>query len=153
MTIWYRAHRSNKTTEVFSGDGGLYTAGRWNHLGNRVIYCSQSIALCTLEWLSHHGLSVSAFDYFRYSIEIPDKLIKTIAKTNLPKNWNATPATNETRLVAEELLFKNDGYLGLSVPSVLVPEECNLIVNPLHHSFKQALKSVRELGRYIAPKR
>ena len=65
MTTWYRAARTENIQTVFSGDGGLYVSGRWNDLGKRIIYCSESIALCTLEWLAHHGLSVSGFNYYR----------------------------------------------------------------------------------------
>lgn len=74
MSIWYRAHHSPNIDMVFSGAGGLYVSGRWHHKGRKVIYCSQSIALCTLEWLSHNGLSVSGFSYYKYSLEIADEL-------------------------------------------------------------------------------
>lgn len=95
MSVWYRAHRSARVDEVFSGNGGLFTAGRWNHAGTKAIYCSQSIALCTLEWLAAHGLSVASFSYFRYSIEIPDDLIVKLSLSQLPsvagmpcQQWN-----------------------------------------------------------------
>ncbi len=80
-------------------------AGRWNHIGNKIIYCSQSIALCTLEWLSHNGLSVSGFDYYRYSIDIPESLIRKFTLSELPKEWMQVPANNATRDFAEEHLF------------------------------------------------
>ena len=75
MSIWFRAAQIQQADMVFSGDGGLYVAGRWNHKGTKAIYCSQSLSLCTLEWLSHNGLSVSGFSYYKFSIEIPDELI------------------------------------------------------------------------------
>ena len=85
MAIWYRASQLNDAQKVFSGEGGLFTAARWNHLGRRTIYCSESISLCTLEWLSHNGLSVSGFNYYRFSIEVPDDLIHRFAIEDLPK--------------------------------------------------------------------
>lgn len=153
MAVWYRAHRSQKIAEVFSGDGGLYAAGRWNYMGNKAVYCSESIALCTLEWLSHHGLSISGFNYFRYSINVPDKLTVTLSPGDLPRNWLATPATDETRDVADEILFHAKKYLALAVPSVVVPEEYNLIMNPLHTGFETVVKTVRELGKHSVPRR
>jgi RES domain-containing protein len=153
MTLWFRASQTNNLHSVFSGEGGLVTSGRWNHLGRKVIYCSESIALCTLEWLSHHGLSVSGFDYYRYAIDIPNPLIKKILPDDLPKEWNYTPATDITRDFAETHLFLNDNQLALTVPSVLVPEEFNLIINPAHKDFSNIMKNIRQLGKYSAPKR
>ncbi len=152
MTIWYRASKLKDIQSVFSGDGGLFTAGRWNYRGKKAIYCSQSISLCTLEWLAHNGLSVSGFDYYRYSINIPDNLIATFACNKLPTEWDATPSTDITRDFAEQELYLAD-KLAIAVPSVLVPEEFNLIINPLHKLFGPAFQSIEILGQHIAPSR
>lgn len=153
MTIWYRASQSNDIDRVFSGEGGLYTSARWNYQGRKVIYCSESISLCTLEWLSHNGLTVSAFTYYRYSIEVPDNLIKEYKIKDLPDEWNVTPATDITRDFADENLFKTNNYLALALPSVVVPEEYNLIINPLHSDFAKLIKNVIPLGKHSAPSR
>jgi len=151
MSIWYRAHTNPNPQYVFSGDGGLYTSGRWNHLGKKVIYCSDSIALATMEWLSHNGLTVSGFNYYRYSIEIPDRLIKRFSISELPAHWNATPSTNGTRDFANINLFFTDGPLAICVPSVLVPEEKNLIINPFHSEFQSVIASIISLGKLDSP--
>lgn len=153
MTVWYRAHCSQKITDVFSGEGGLYSSARWNHAGNKVIYCSASIALCTLEWLCHNEMSVSEFENFRYSINISEKLTLKLSHSDLPKNWQTTPATDHTRDLADEFLFNQKKYLALAVPSVVIPEEYNLVINPLHATFKTAEKTIRELGKHRSPKR
>jgi RES domain-containing protein len=153
MTVWYRAAQTEKIEDIFSGDGGLYVAGRWNFKGRKVVYCSESISLCTLEWLSHNGLSVSGFCYYRFSIHIPSSLIITLNIPDLPKVWNLTPATDKTRDFAEKTLFDNSQYLAMAIPSIMVPEEFNLVINPLHESYKNALKTVCALGRYVAPRR
>lgn len=153
MTLWYRASYSLKAAEVFSGEVCLYIAGRWHHIGNQAIYCSDSIALCTLEWLCHNELNVSGFEYSRYSIDIPDKLTLKLSHSDLPKNWQATPDTDVTRDFADEYLFKQKKYFALAVPSVMVPEEYNLVINPLHSAFTAAFKTIHELGKHSAPKR
>lgn len=152
MSSWYRASTLNKKSPVFSGEGGLHTKGRWNHLGKPVIYCSDSISLCTLEWLAHHGLSVSAFDYYRFSITIPDNMIKQFNLVDLPDDWASTPASDSTRDFADQHLF-NAARLAIAVPSVLIPEEYNLIINPLHSGFTEIKKTITALGRYKAPVR
>lgn len=153
MAIWYRAHTSNNPMQVFSGDGGLYVQGRWNHLGKKAIYCSQSIALATMEWLSHNGLSVSGFNYHRYSIEIPDAMIVSYQKNQLTVDWNSTPSTDSTRDFGNTNLFSTGKPLAISVPSVLVPEERNLIINPLHPDFLKVVASISSLGYYQVPTR
>ncbi len=153
MTTWFRAHNLENLTHVFSGEGGLFVAGRWNYKGRRAVYCSQSISLCTLEWLSHNGLSVSGFNYFRFSIEIPSELIQPVEIAELPGEWIATPATDVSREIAEKNLFNSDQFLGLTVPSVVIPEEKNLIINPLHRAYGKVLKTAKCLGQYNAPRR
>jgi RES domain-containing protein len=153
MSIWYRAHRSANAEEVFSGLGGLFSSGRWNYLGNKSIYGSESIALCTLEWLSHHGLSVSGFSYYRYSFEIPAKLIAQFSVAKLPRHWDAVPATDLTRTFADKHLFARSKVLAMVVPSVVVPEEKNIVINPLHDAFADVMKSVKNLGKYVGPTR
>jgi RES domain-containing protein len=153
MAVWYRASPINDIAKVFSGDGGLFTAARWNHLGRKTIYCSESISLCTLEWLSHNGLSVSGFKYFRYSIDVPQSIIKKFTTKQLPKEWNTTPATDITRDFAEKHLFLSDKFFALALPSVLVPEEFNLVINPSHKAFHQIFETAKYLGKHSAPVR
>src|SRR5580704_10492120 len=97
MSIWFRGAQNQHADNVFSGDGGLYVAGRWNHKGTKAIYCSQSISLCTLEWLSHNGLSVSGFSYYKFSIEISDQLIIKYTHSDLPKEWQNSPSPDSGR--------------------------------------------------------
>ncbi len=153
MTIWYRASQVSSIQQVFSGEGGLFTAARWNHLGRKAIYCSESISLCTLAWLSHNGLSVSGFNYYRYSIEVPKELIKTFTQEALPTEWNKTPATDLTRDFAETQLFLSNKCMALALPSVLIPEEFNLVINPSHKAFHKVFETIKVLGKHIAPMR
>lgn len=151
MGIWYRAHVLSKVEHVFSGEGGLFVAGRWNHKGRKVIYCSNSISLCTLEWLAHNGLSVSAYTYYKYAINIPDKLIQSFTVQDMPKGWKNSPSLKSTRDFAEINLFNQLKYIAISVPSVMVPEEFNLVINPLHKDILHIAKSIQKLGKYTAP--
>ncbi len=152
MTIWYRAHKINSIQATFSGEGGLHVAGRWNFLGRKSVYCSESIALCTLEWLANHGLSVSGFNYYRYSIDVPDNLIVKFSQKQLPSDWMLTPSTDSTRNFSETHLFTTDA-LAIAIPSVLVPEEFNLVINPAHLEFQGVMHTIKMIGQHIAPDR
>lgn len=118
-----------------SGEGGRLAAGRWNRLGRRVVYLAEHPALALLETLVH--LEIDAEDMpsrFRLlCIEAPDD----IALTELPEaeldasnpDWRSNPGT--TQALAE--VFFNAGECALlRVPSVLVPEAHNVILNPGH---------------------
>lgn len=153
MSIWFRGAQNQQAELVFSGEGGLYVAGRWNHKGTKAVYCSQSISLCTLEWLSHNGLSVSGFSYYKFSIEIPDELIIKYVLSDLPKEWKNTPSPDLNRDFAKKNFFNPNEYLAMAVPSVMVQEEFNLVVNPLHAAFAEVKNTIRTLGQFIAPKR
>jgi RES domain-containing protein len=154
MAVWYRAHKLKTVSYVFSGDGGLFAAGRWNSLGRKVVYCSASLALATVEWLTHNGLSVSGFTYHRFSIEIPDELVRFFTIDQLPSGWDTEPATNVSREFAEQNLYGNaNNSLALAVPSVVIPEELNLIINPLHAHYSIAQKTIKSLGQFKAPVR
>lgn len=153
MSVWFRASQSQQENSVFSGDGGLYVAGRWNHMGTKSVYCSQSISLCTLEWLSHNGLSVSGFSYYKFSIEISDEQIITFSVSDLPKEWKNTPSLDSGRNFAEKNFYTPNQYLAMAIPSVMVPEEYNLVLNPLHFSFEKAKKTICALGKFTAPNR
>lgn len=153
MSIWFRGAQNQEVDSVFSGDGGLYVLGRWHHKGTKVIYCSQSISLCTLEWLSHNGLSVSGFRYYKFSIEIPDELVVKYNISDLPQDWNNTPSPNSNRDFAEKYFYTPNSFLAMAIPSVMVPEEFNLVINPLHSSFATVKKTICVLGKFTAPNR
>jgi RES domain-containing protein len=153
MSIWYRAHRRKNVSEVFSGDGGLFAPGRWHFQGRKVVYGSESIALATLEWLSHSGLSVSGFSYHRFSFEVPDSLVKKFSASKLPLGWNDEPALSISREFADIHLFQDSKFLALQIASVMVPEEYNIVLNPLHEAYSEVLQSVKNLGAFVAPKR
>lgn len=153
MSTWFRGANIQEVDKVFSGEGGLYVAGRWNPKGMRAIYCSESISLCTLEWLSHNGLSVSGFQYYKFSIEIPDEWIITFSTDKLPIEWKDTPSPNINREFVSKNFYEPNAYLAMTVPSVMVPEEKNLVINPLHKAFEEIKKTIRVLGEFRAPQR
>jgi RES domain-containing protein len=106
-----------------------------------------------MEWLSHNGLSVSGFSYHRFSIDIPDNLVTKFTSAQLPVDWNTEPATNVSRDFANNHLFIAGGPLAISMPSVMIPEEFNLIINPIHPQYVHAQATIKHLGQFTAPAR
>lgn len=152
MSIWFRGSQIQQADAVFSGEGGLYVAGRWNHKGqNLYIVLNQYLFV---HWNGYHnGLSVSGFSYYKFSIEIPDELIIKYIISDLPKEWKNTPSPNLNRDFAAKNFYDPNEYLAMAIPSVMVPEEFNLIINPLHTAFAKVKKTIRILGQFTAPSR
>lgn len=119
-----------------SGTGAKIAGGRWNKAGTAVLYTSSSRALATLEVLVHIPAFYVPFDYTLSIIWIPDNHIQTLDLGLLPENWgNITPPKDIQNLTEEWLNTKN--YLTLKVPSAVVQDEHNFLINPLHADFNK----------------
>ena len=114
---------------MLDGIGGLYYAGRWHNSGFRVIYTAQYRSLAALEYLVHLSSSnLLLANYVVATIFIPDNVSKEIIQPNTVKDLNQTSVT---RKLGGDFL-KAGKSLILQVPSAIVPEETNFIINPVH---------------------
>lgn len=119
------------------GIGGLYVSGRWHTKGHPVVYCAPNPATALLETLAH--LEIDAEDrperFQVLRIEGPETLSRErLAPSELAENWA------EDLLVTQEYgdrWLRENRALLLEVPSVLVPETWNVLVNPLHPEMNQ----------------
>lgn len=114
-----------------SGRGAEIAGGRWNHKGTALIYTSSSRALSMLEVAVHLPFGILPLDYFMVSIELPDGSYPAIPVTALASSWRSWPPSSSTQHVGDEFV-KEGKHLALQVPSALVPEEFNLLLNPKH---------------------
>ena len=116
------------------GIGAKLSGGRWNSKGNPILYCADSIALAALETLVH--LQADSLPLHRYLVrfEIPDSIWKArvqLAPESAPDGWDACFPGFSSVDHGNRWLADATSAL-LCVPSVIVPEECNILVNPLH---------------------
>ncbi|MBS1530198.1 MAG: RES family NAD+ phosphorylase [Bacteroidetes bacterium] len=113
-----------------SGNGARYFGGRWNSIGQPMLYLASSRSLAILESLAHIVPTNVPNDYLLLTIDAPDDYIAVSADL-LPDKWNEYPESNITKQIGNAFLQRNE-YLLLKVPSALVPEEFNYLMNPLH---------------------
>jgi len=116
-----------------SGAGGLVDSGRWHSVGHKALYASTSIALAALEYAVHSAVRPS--DSVLMKIEIPNDSLVTIEHRlggPLPENWPYVEV--QTQHLGSEWLLSDDS-IALEVPSVVIPLERNLILNPEHGRF------------------
>lgn len=129
--IVYRIAKKEHAT--LDGMGGLYGPGRWHKKGNLVIYTSKHASLSAWEKIVH----VATFEnlpnnLLLVKIEIPAGIeIQALPKKNLAKGWDSFPFTSETINYGTSFLRAKE-HLALKVPSVIIPDEYNIILNPLH---------------------
>lgn len=124
---------TKKEHAALDGMGGLYGPGRWHKKGNLVVYTSEHASLAAWEKIVH----VSSFenlprDLFLIKIEIPDRTaVQSVPSKVLVRGWDCYPFTIETIEFGTSFLREKE-YLALKVPSVIIPDEYNIILNPLH---------------------
>lgn len=135
-TAFWRIATDTKTYEAddLSGSGAKITGGRWNDIGVALLYAVGSRALACLETVVH--LNSGGLPLNRYLVEIivPDDLLSAaeIATTeSLAVGWDAEPAGRVSTSLGSEWARSLRTALML-VPSVIVPEENNLLINPAH---------------------
>jgi RES domain-containing protein len=136
VTLWRIAiDTPDYTADDLSGKGAEKTGGRWNRRGRPVVYCASSISLACLETVVHLNLSGLPLNRFLVRIDVPDEVwAKRMGQTahQLPVGWSAIPE-GKVSLDIGDAWLEGGGSALLVVPSVVVPEEANVLVNPLHH--------------------
>lgn len=119
-----------------TGTGAKAVGGRWNPKGVAVLYTSTNASLAALEVLAHLPAAYFPDDMIMATIELPESLVSAIDEKKLPENWNKIPPPTAIQNFAMNWI-SDDEFLGLMVPSIIVPSECNLLINPLHPDFNK----------------
>ncbi|MBL6456083.1 RES family NAD+ phosphorylase [Belnapia sp. T6] len=117
-----------------SGTGAKQTGGRWNEPGLPLLYASESRALACLETVVHLNAGGLPLNRYLVEITIPDALWTAAQRetpAGLPIGWDAQPAGRASIAFGTQWLRSGRSAL-LIVPSVIVPEEENILVNPGH---------------------
>ncbi len=132
----YRMAREKYADTALSGIGAEKVGGRWTPPGYRAVYTASSVSLALVETLVHVDSDLM-MKHIIVKIEVPDSiLIERIDPNSLPKDWRASPAPLALRDIGEQWLT-SETTLILEVPSVVVPQEFNYIINPLHSDVEQ----------------
>lgn len=126
---------------AFTGEGAAIAGGRWNRRGTRVAYASWTRSLAILEILATIDRADAPSDYVFVSATLPDGEIERLA--TLPPTWRA-PARSEASIEIGERFLAELTHLALAVPSAIVPQEYNYLINPRHPAF-QSLRVAQNL--------
>ena len=118
-----------------SGLGAKLFGGRWNNKGNAILYTSSTRALAALEVLVHlQANQVKPIDFSLVTLFAPDNSISEIKYEVIKAEINKYGLTANFKSIGDEWI-KNNKSLLLKVPSIVIPEEYNFLINPLHKDF------------------
>jgi RES domain-containing protein len=135
VALWRIAkHTADYAATDLSGGGARACGGRWNSKGTPVVYAATTVALATLETLAHLGGNIAIRNAFLVRIAVPASVWKsrqTLTADELAPTWLAEPPGSTSIDAGNAWLAKRACAL-LLVPSVIVPEEYNVLINPLH---------------------
>lgn len=122
------------SADDMAGKGAGSRGARWNHAGERVTYTATSISLAAWETRAHFGRGGALpWNRFLVRIDIPDDIwaAREILRRPPPVGWDAIPEGMVSRNAGSAWLKSGRTAL-LAVPSVLIEEEDNILVNPAH---------------------
>jgi RES domain-containing protein len=152
ITCWRIASQGlNWLANDLSGNGAALNPGRWNSLDQRILYCSSSIALACLETVVHLAgddplpfqrqlvrISIPSHHWDEREIFTPEECIGWELPPSPIKDENWLSAT---RSWGDDWLLSRKSLLA-EVPSVIVPEETNLLLNPLHPAHGEVVAEI-----------
>lgn len=130
----YRLIKAKYADNPLDPQGAKLYGGRWNSKGKAAVYASDSIALAALEILVHLHRHDVLNRFMLCEITVKDQAIMTLAQDSLPEDWRDDPPPNSTMAIGDEWLASGKS-LALAVPSTIIPQQFNLIINPNHPGF------------------
>lgn len=150
----HRIVKSLARTRDLSSLGAFLEGGRWNSEGVHALYTSENPSLAMLELLVH--LDQQEIPPGMYQMEIwlsRSARILELNDADMPDDWRE-PDNLYLRSLGDRHL-REGRYLGLKVPSAVMPSQCNIVLNPQHPSFGKCVRvekvSPLELDRRLLP--
>lgn len=117
------------------GMGASLAGGRWNHRGVPMVYASEYRSLAVLELLVHLSPSQFHAEYAFVGFEFAARArAEELRASELPHDWRDTSARAQIADIGTRWV-QSGRSVALRVPSVIVPHEWNVLLNPAHPDF------------------
>jgi RES domain-containing protein len=121
-----------------SGKGAGISPGRWNEAGQAALYAAHTRALAVLETAAHVNAGGLPLNKYLVEISIDAQVWRKrirFAPGDLPVGWDAIPAGQSSVRIGSGWLTGTKAAL-LEIPSVIIPEERAVVINPAHPDAK-----------------
>jgi RES domain-containing protein len=134
LRVWRLCKRRHA---AFDGAGARLAGGRWNRVGTAVIYTSATLSLAAQELFVHLSDEQAPPDLVSVSADIPAEVrIVPIRVSDLPEDWRTYPAPESLAEIGTEWVRRGESAV-LKVPSAVIPQESNYLLNPAHPDFSR----------------
>lgn len=126
----YRICRALHAADAFSGEGTRRFGGGWNSRGVPAVYTSASLSLAAIEYFVHLEPILAPDDLVWIAALLPaGEPAETVDKEALASGWQTDESA--TRSIGDTWTHKRR-TLALRIPSVPIPTEWNVLINPQH---------------------
>jgi RES domain-containing protein len=135
VTAWRIVKKAFVST-AFTGEGALLYGGRWNSPGVPTVYVASSRALAILEMAVHLDRTTLLASFALIPCEFPQRLVATLDRRELPARWRQDPPPAELAAIGDRWATQARSAI-LAVPSAIVDDETNFLLNPAHPRFAE----------------
>lgn len=132
-TAW-RIVKKRFAGAAFDGEGAAAFGGRWNSPGVQVVYVASTRSLAALEMAVHLDRSALLASFVFIPCEFDERLVTAIERRTLPADWRRDPPPAQLAGLGDAWVKSGRSAL-LSVPSAVIEEEPNFLLNPGHGDF------------------
>jgi len=121
---------------AFDGEGARRYGSRWTPKGLRAVFTSATLSLAALERFVNTDPDLEPDELVAIAVDIEPNLRRaTVADADLQPDWRMYPPPPALALIGERWLRASTSVV-LSVPSVVIPNERNFVLNPAHSNFR-----------------
>lgn len=114
--------------------------GRWNSPGTAMVYTSSHLSLAALELLVHIAREDEPPDLVAVYGELDEAGIEEwLLPSQLPEGWRRVTGSPELKSFGD-IWISEEKSPAIALPSVIIPEEYNLLLNPEHPEFSSVFK-------------
>jgi len=133
LTAW-RIVKKRYAGSAFDGEGARLFGGRWNSPGVPVVYVASTRSLAVLEMAVHLDRSTLLSSFVLIPCKFDERLVTFAAHDRLPAQWRRDPPPPELAQIADAWVKAAQSAV-LVVPSAIIEEETNFLLNPAHLDF------------------
>ena len=134
MPKLWRVVKRKRSATAFDGKAAQRLGGRWNSPGRPAVYTSATKSLAVLEVLVHLDVGRPLPRLVAFSFDLDDGLVDHLRASDLPRHWRTSRGLLAMQRLGDEWLASIHA-VALAVPSAVVPEESNYLLNPAHPAF------------------
>lgn len=132
--IGWRLVKTRYVDSALSAADAARDGGCWNPIGTPIVYCACTLSLAALEVLVHIRAGMQTARFHAVKVEVPDGSIEALDAGALPDSWRGIPCDPATQAIGRAWAVGLRS-VAFRVPSVIVPQESNLLLNPSHAAF------------------